>query len=457
MDETKRALGAAHRHATRFLDEVWDRPVWPRATYAEMLAAFSAELPAEGTDPEAVVDELAALADPGLLACAGPRFFGFVFGSALPAAVATDWLVSAWDQNAGLREPTPAAAAVETVAGGWLTGLLGLPSGAAVGFVTGAMMANFSCLAAARRGVLDDAGWDLDAHGLAGAPPMRIVVGEHRHNTIDRALRLLGFGREQLVIAATDGEGRVLPEALAAVLAGLPDGPTIVCLQAGEVHTGAFDEFTDNIALAHDRGAWVHVDGAFGLWAAAADPTRHLVAGVEAADSWTTDAHKTLNVPYDCGLAIVADPAKLHAVFGTVADYLLGAGANEPFDRTPELSRRARGFVVWAALRALGRDGVAAMVTGLADRAAQLAAGLAEIDGVEVLNDVVFTQVVMALDTDERTDLLGKQLLADGTAALTPGSWQGRAVQRCSISSWATGPDDIDATIDAVRRIASSI
>lgn len=454
MDQRADALATAARLAEEFLAGLGDRPVWPRASYDDMLVALGGELPLHGADPDRTVEELALRADPGLVAIPGGRFFGFVIGGGLPAALAADWLTSAWDQNAGLSALSPAAAAAETVAGSWLTDLLGVPTESAVGFVTGAMMANFTCLAVGRREVLSRAGWDLDQRGLAGAPAVRVVVGEHRHNTIDRAARFLGFGREQLVVVPADEEGRMLPDGLAAALGSGPAGPTIVCLQAGEVHTGAFDPFVALIELSHAHGAWVHVDGAFGLWAAASTRTRHLTDGAAAADSWATDAHKTLNVPYDSGVAIVREAAAMRAVFGSRADYLID-GAGDPSERTPELSRRARGFPVWAALRSLGRDGVDGLVTRLCANATRMAEGLGDIPGFEILNEVAFTQVVASCGSDHATRQVGARLLADGTAALTPGVWRGRAVLRCSMSNWSTTYDDVDATLAAIRRLAA--
>ncbi len=417
-----------------------------------MVEAFGGDLPAVGTDPAEVVADLSVRADPGISGIPGGRFYGFVIGGSLPAALAADWMTAAWDQNAGLATLSPAAAAAETVAGEWLVDLLGLPAGSAVGFVTGATMSNFSCLAVARREVLGKAGWDLDEQGLLGAPMTRIMLGEHRHNTVDRATRFLGFGRDQLIVVPADDQGRMRPDEFARALDEAGDGPLIVCLQAGEVHTGAFDPFEELIELAHGRDAWVHVDGAFGLWAAATDTMRHLTAGVQEADSWTTDAHKTLNVPYDSGIAIVRDAEAMRAVFTSHADYLIEA-ASDPSERTPELSRRARGFAVWAALKSLGREGVDALVTRLCDNASRMAAGLTAIPGVEIANDVVFTQVMATFGSDDETRALGQRLLADGTAVLTPGEWNGRVVQRCSMSNWSTSFDDVDTTLAAIRRL----
>jgi glutamate/tyrosine decarboxylase-like PLP-dependent enzyme len=454
-DDDVRALRAAQRIAEEFLAGLDERPVWPRATFDEMLAAFDGALPDEGADPVAVVEELAATADVGLSGTVGPRFFGFVIGGALPAARGADLLTGVWDQNAGINSLTPAAAAVEVVAGRWAVDALGLPAGSTVGFVTGGMMANYSCLSAARHSVLAQAGWDVAARGLFEAPRVRVVVGRYRHDTVDRAVRYLGLGQDSVVEVDTDGEGRVSTPSLEAALAA-GEGPAIVCLQAGEVHTGAFDDFAAAVPVARRYDAWVHVDGAFGLWAAASPSYRHLTLGLDAADSWATDAHKTLNVPYDSGLAIVRDPTALAAGFGVETDYLIGA-AGDPMERVPEFSRRARGFAVWAALRSLGRDGVAALVDRLCATAGMLAKGFEEIDEVEVVNDVVFTQVMFRLATDERTSEAGRRLLADGTCVVTPAVWHGRAVQRCAVSNWSTTEADVARTVDAVRRVVAGL
>ena len=451
MDERVRALARAHELAVEFLAGVDGRPVWPRMSYEEMLTAFDGVLPTQGSDPVAVVEELASRADPGLVAIPGGRFFGFVIGGELPAALAADWLTSVWDQNAGLNALTPAAAAAEVTAGRWMVDALGLPTGTAVGLVTGGMMANYTCLSAARHQVLQRAGWDVQQQGLFDAPRVRVVVGQDRHDTIDRAVRYLGLGQDAVQTVAADRQGRLDPTALAEVLES-GAGPVIVCLQAGQVHTGDFDPFTAAIDVANAHDAWVHVDGAFGLWAAASPRFRHLTAGLERADSWATDAHKTLNVPYDCGVAMVRDPAALVSGFGVQADYLIG-GTGDPMERVPEFSRRARGFPVWAALRSLGRDGLASLVETLVERADRMAKGLAAVDGVEVVNDVVFTQVLTAFGDDARTGEVGRRLLAEGSAVFTPAVWRGRAVQRCSVSNWATTEDDVDRTVDAVQRV----
>jgi glutamate/tyrosine decarboxylase-like PLP-dependent enzyme len=455
MDDTGRVLSRAHELAAGFLATLEDRPVWPRATFEKMLSAFDEPLADDGRDPVEVVEQLAAAADRGLAGTTGPRFFGFVIGGVLPVARGAEVLTGVWDQNAGINSLTPAAAAAEVVAGRWVVDALGLPAGTSVGFVTGGMMANYSCLSAARHAVLARAGWDVAQRGLFDAPRVRVVVGRYRHDTVDRAVRYLGLGQESVVEVDTDDQGRISVAALEAAL-GAGVGPAIVCLGAGEVHTGAFDDFPAAIAVAHEHDAWVHVDGAFGLWAAASPSYRHLTVGMADADSWATDAHKTLNVPYDSGLALVRDPAALAAGFGVEADYLIG-DASDPMSRTPEFSRRARGFAVWAVLRSLGRNGLAALVDGLCTNAAMLAKGFDGIDEVEVVNDVVFTQVMFRLSSDERTAEAGRRLLADGTCVVTPAVWHGRSVQRCSVSNWSTTERDVDLTVDAVRRIVEQL
>ena len=451
-NEYTAALDAASAHARRWLASVPDRPVPPQADADALRAAFGETVPDGPCDAVDVVDALAAAMEPGLMDIASGRFFGWVMGGTLPAALAADWLVSAWDQNTGLRKATPGAAAAEEAAGRWLLDLLGLPAGSDVGFVTGATMANFSCLAAAREKVLRDAGWDVSAQGLTGAPRVRVVVGGERHDSIDVALRYLGLGAP-LVLPA-DAQGRIDVTALAGELAdGLAvDRPTIVCLQAGNVHSGAFDDFTAAIPLARAVGAWVHVDGAFGLWAGASAAHRHLVAGYDAADSWATDAHKTLNVPYDCGIAIVADPAPLRAALSVHASYLIPDAAGDPLDKVPEMSRRARGIPVWAALRALGRFGVADLVDRLVRNAQAIAAAVRELEHVDVLNDVVYTQVCLAVGDEARTRAVTERILADGTAWMSGSHWAGRDIIRVSVSNWSTDDLDIARSVDALRR-----
>jgi glutamate/tyrosine decarboxylase-like PLP-dependent enzyme len=452
------ALERAVEHARWWLEGVSERPVGPKVRADELLAGFGGPLPEESTAPEQVVDLLADLAEPGLMAMQSGRFFGWVIGGTLPAALAADWLVTAWDQNAGLRYASPATAACEESAAAWILDLLGLPNGADVGFVTGATMANFTCLAAARTSVLARMGWDVGCDGLTGGPRVHVLVGAERHDTIDLALRYLGLGAPLPV--AADAQGRIEASALADALEHLDPGtPTIVCLQAGNVHSGAFDPFTEAVEVAHRHGAWVHVDGAFGLWAAAAPSLRQLATGFAAADSWTTDAHKTLNVPYDCGIAIVADPAALRSTMGVHASYLMTdeSGPGDPLEKVPELSRRARGVPVWAALRSLGRTGVAAMVERLARNARAIATGLADIDGVEVLNDVVYTQVCVACRDDATTRDVTARLIADGTTWMSGSRWHDRDVLRVSVSNWTTDDDDVRRSVDAVRRAVAAV
>ena len=363
--------------------------------------------------------------------------------------------MSAWDQNAALRYATPAAAAIEEAAAAWLLDLLGLPAEAGVGFVTGATMANFTGLAAARSSVLRNAGWDFDTDGLTGAPKVHVLVGAERHDTIDLALRYLGLGMPTPV--AADSEGRVRLDGLADTLGNVPVGaPVIVCLQAGNVHSGAFDPLAQAITLARQRDAWVHVDGAFGLWAAACPPLRHLVTGLGGADSWATDAHKTLNVPYDCGIAVVADRGLMRSSLGVPAHYLVldESGLGDPYEKVPEFSRRARGVPVWAALRSLGRDGVAALVGGLVRNARALAEGVAAIEAAEVLNEVVFTQVCVSFGDDKRTRAVTERLIADGATWMSGSRWHDRDVLRISVSNWSTDDEDVRLSVDAVKRAA---
>ncbi|MCW3767545.1 pyridoxal phosphate-dependent decarboxylase family protein [Paenarthrobacter ureafaciens] len=444
------ALERAMVHATNWLASVPTRSVRPKSDADQVAASILPRLPDEPADAAAVVDELAALAEPGLMAIQSGRFYGWVMGGTLPAAMAADWLVSAWDQNAGLRFATPAAAAIEESAADWLLDLLHLPATSDVGFTTGATTANFVGLAAGRQHLMDEAGWDLEGLGLSGAPRITVFAGRERHAAVDLALRYLGLG--SCVPVDADREGRILPDALEDAMGEQP-GPAIVCLQAGNLHSGAFDPMADSIAVARDRGAWVHVDGAFGLWAAASPKLRERLAGVELADSWATDAHKTLNVPYDCGLAIVARPEAMRRAFSVHTSYLIAtdAGPGDPFEKVPEMSRRARGIPVWAALRQLGRNGVIDMVERLAENARALADGLSSIPGVEVLNDVVFTQVSVTFGSDERTRRITQRLMAEGAVWMSGSSWQGRDILRISVSNWSTDDADVAASIAAVR------
>jgi glutamate/tyrosine decarboxylase-like PLP-dependent enzyme len=450
-DDFDPALDRAHAHATGWLTSLPTRPVRPGRTADELLADFAFPLQEHPITAAAVVDELARLAEPGLMAMPSGRFFGWVIGGTLPASLGADWLVSAWDQNAAMRYATPATAAAEEAAGGWLLDLLGLPAGCDVGFTTGATASNFVGLAAARQWVLAQAGWDVAGNGLTGAPRLTVFVGAERHASVDLALRYLGLGAP--VAVAADAEGRLLADALIEAMDARP-GPAIVCLQAGNLHSGSSDPLAAAARIAHDRGAWVHLDGAFGLWAATSPRHRHLVAGLEDCDSWATDAHKTLNVPYDCGVAIVARPEVVRAVFGVHTSYLQTTeqGPGDPFDKVPEFSRRARGVPVWAALRSLGRSGVTALIDGLVQTAQTFARRLAGTPGVEVVNDVVFTQVCVSFGSDERTRNITARLLADGATWMSGSRWADRDVLRISVSNWSTDAADIEASLEAIHR-----
>jgi glutamate/tyrosine decarboxylase-like PLP-dependent enzyme len=446
-------LHRAATHARRWLATLPERPVPPAADADALRELLGGPLPDTPADPADVVDDLARGVEPGLMAMPSGRFFGWVIGGTLPAAMAADWLVTAWDQNTGMRYATPGVVAAEEAAAGWLLDLLGLPGTADVGFVTGATMANFTGLAAGRQQVLTDAGWDVAQHGLNGGPRITVLVGADRHGTVDLALRYLGLGAPTAVPA--DDQGRIRLDALAAALTATT-GPVIVCLQAGNLHSGAFDPLRDAIGLAHRHGAWVHVDGAFGLWAAASPDLRHLVDGHHTADSWATDAHKTLNVPYDCGIVVVARPHPLRDAMGMHASYLVhDPGPGDPFDRVPELSRRARGVPVWAALRSLGRSGVTALVDRLAGHARTLATGIAAIDGAEIVNDVVFTQLCCTFGDDARTRAVTAALLADGATWMSGSRWRDRDVLRISVCNWSTDADDIAASLTAIHRAAT--
>jgi glutamate/tyrosine decarboxylase-like PLP-dependent enzyme len=443
-DELRELLELTAGIAADFYETLPERPVFRAVTADELRAAFAEPLPQGPTDARTVITELARAAEPGIIAEAGGRYFGFVIGGAVPASLAADWLSSAWDQNAGLYVCGPSAAIVEEVAGAWLVELLGLPEHASFGFVTGGQMASFTALAAARHHVLSKAGWDVEQRGLNGAPPIRIVVGEKRHGTIDRALRMLGLGAPTDIVPA-DGHGRMLAEHL-----HIGDGPTIVCAQAGEVNTGAFDPF-DTIADARDAApnAWIHVDGAFGLWAAVSESLRPLVAGAERADSWATDAHKWLNVPYDSGIAFTAHPESHSGAFSARAAYLVADGTTrEQIDWNPEHSRRARGFPVYAAIRSLGRAGIVDMVERSCERARQFAAGIEQL-GAELLNDVELNQVLFRFATDDETNAALRAVQESGEAWMSGTTWDGRAAIRISVSNWQTTEEDVERTLAA--------
>jgi len=444
-------LKAAYDHATRYISKVAQRHVGSRMPRADLLAALGGPLPIAGTDPVDVINHLATSADPGIIATIGPRYFGFVTGGAVPVTVAADWLVSSWDQNACLYVTSPAASVMEDIVSGWIVELLGLPATAGVGFVTGCHMANFTCLAAARHEVLRRAGWNVETQGLQRAPKVRVLVGGEVHVSAVGALRYLGFGSDELEFVPVDGQGRMRAEDLRAQL-GDSAGPIIVCAQAGNVSTGASDPIAEIVLMAHARGAWVHVDGAFGLWAAAVPELRPQVRGIEGADSWATDAHKWLNVPYDSGLAIVADTAPLRAAMSMKASYLQRGDDEERIgmDWAPESSRRARVVPLYALFRALGREGLAALVRRNCALARRIAQRLAAAPGVTILNDVVLNQVLVQFKDDATTKDVIARVQADGTCWAGGALWQGQQAMRIAVSNWSTTEDDIDRSADAM-------
>jgi glutamate/tyrosine decarboxylase-like PLP-dependent enzyme len=454
QNDPRPELTAAVAHAQRWLDSLVDRRVPATEDAATLASRLPPAIPEKGRTPLEVTDQLVAHVEPGLMAGPSGRFFGWVMGGTLPAALAADWLVSAWDQNSGMRDATPGVVSIEDAAGRWLLDALDLPRTSAVGFVTGATMANFTGLAAGRDAVLADRGWDVAHSGLTGAPRVRVIAGAERHSSVDMALRYLGLGEPELV--ASDDEGRLDAAALRAALMG-SEGPTIVCLQAGNVHSGSFDPFREAIAAAHDVGAWVHVDGAFGLWAAATPSLATLVDGMSGADSWATDAHKTLNTPYDCGVAIIADPAAATRAFGHHAEYLIDAAVPDPHEYVPELSRRARGVPVWAALASLGREGVRDLVDGLVASARGIAEGVAALPGATIVNDVVYTQVCIAFEDDETTTAVYDAIIAEGEIFPSPSRWRGRAVIRTSVSNWQTHEAEVATTVAAFERARASV
>jgi glutamate/tyrosine decarboxylase-like PLP-dependent enzyme len=456
----KGPLGEAFEEALAYLEGLPSRRVASYIDLSTLRKALGGPVPNRPLEPREVVADLVAAADPGVVASGSGRFFGFVIGGANPAALAADWLTSAWDQNAGLYVLGPAASVVEEVAGEWLAELFGLPVGMSVGYVTGAQMANFTGLAAALHEVLRRAGWDLATGGLWGAPRVRVLAGAGRHGTIDRALRFLGVGTSTIVEVDADRQGRMQPAALAAALQQ-GSGPAIVCAQVGNVNSGAIDPVGEICTIAHEHDAWVHVDGAFGLWAGASPRLRPLVAGVELADSWATDAHKWLNVPYDSGLIFCAHPDAHRAAMGIRAGYLMHSAGDErdALDYGPEHSRRARGFAIYAAIRALGREGIADLVERCAAFASRFAERLAAADRVEVLNDVILNQVLVRFlaadgDHDAHTRRVIERVQHDGTCWMSGTTWQGQAAMRISVSNWSTDQADVDRAVAAILRCA---
>jgi glutamate/tyrosine decarboxylase-like PLP-dependent enzyme len=456
MDDLADLLRRAAAEVANFRVTLQDRPVAPSTDLGMLRKAFGGPLPDLSSSPSDVLDQLVSAASGGLVASVGPRYFGFVIGGSLPAAVAADFLTTGWDQSAFNAVLSPAASVAEEAAGAWLKELLAIPESASVGFVTGAQGANTVGLAAARHDVLARAGWDVERDGLLGAPTVRVVAGAERHATIDRSFRLLGFGTSVIESVAADANGAIDVDDLERVLAAGPAGPMIVCLQAGNVNTGACDNLRVACELAHGHGAWAHVDGAFGLWAGANPATRHLVDGVELADSWGCDGHKWLNVPYDSGFVFCARPDVHVAAVSYTAAYLVGSGGATPApsDFTLESSRRARGFATWAALRQLGKEGVADLV----ERNCQLARRFADAlqaGGAEVANDVVLNQVLVGFGDDTRTDRIIEAVQRDGTCWVGGTSWRGRRFMRISVSNWSTMQADVDRSVEAILRIAA--
>lgn len=461
---SRKELDDVLAYANGFLDGLGDRGVGWTASVDELRASMGGPLP-QGPSPAAdVIRDLIKAADAGIVGTTSPRYFGFVIGGHTPSSLAADWLTSLWDQNPGLFVGGPAASVAEEVAGNWIIEMLGLPADASFGLVTGGQMANYTGLAAARHNVLAAAGWDVETDGLQGAPLVRVIAGAERHSTIDRALRYLGLGTSRIELIDVDDQGRMDAGAFARVL-GEDAGPTIVCTQAGNVNSGSFDPIGALADIAHEHGAWVHVDGAFGLWAAASESHRHLLEGFERADSWATDAHKWLNVPYDSGLIFTAHPESHRASMGTRASYLIhseGDVERDAMNWNPEFSRRARGFALYAAVRGLGRSGVAEMIDRCCANAKRFAESLGKADGVEVLNDVVLNQVLVRFSSpagehDARTAAVVKGVQQEGTCWLSGSVWQDKGVMRISVSNWATTADDVDRSVDAILRVAQGL
>lgn len=463
MSQESRALHAAFGHALSFLDSLPDRRVAPVDGADTLRRKLQRPLPEAPTDAVSVIEDLVADASGGIMASQGGRFFSWVIGGSVPSAMAADWMTSAWDQNAGIFAASPAAAMAEEVSGNWLKQLFGLPAESGFAFVTGAQMAHVTCLAAARHAQLARAGWNVNERGLWNSPRLRVLAGADRHGTVDRALRLLGMGHGLIEALPVDAEGRITADGLRSSLAASTD-PAIVVLQAGELNTGGFDRFAELAPIARAAGAWVHVDGAFGLWARVSPAHAHLAEGVELCDSWATDGHKYLNVPYDSGFAIVRDPQALVAAMSMSTSYLPVIGeTRSPLDWNPEFSRRARGFPVYAAIRELGREGIAALVARTCAHATRLAEGLGALPGVTVLARPIFNQGLVcfrspvpgasAADHDRHNDDAIARINATGEAYFGGVTWRGQRAMRISVSNWRTTAQDVERTVDAVRAV----
>jgi glutamate/tyrosine decarboxylase-like PLP-dependent enzyme len=443
-------LTDASTRAVRYVSGIGNRRMTPRPEDIARLSALGGPMPEEPCDPQAVLALLDDVGSPATVASTGGRYFGFVTGATLPAALAANWIAGAWDQNAAMRVMSPVAAALEDITLGWLREALGLPPSTGVGFVTGATMANFTCLAAARHMLLERAGWNVEENGLFGAPPLTVVVSDEVHVSVLKALAMLGLGRTRVTRLATDDQGRIKSDSLPEF-----DERTIVCIQAGNVNTGAFDPAAQICSRAHRHGAWVHVDGAFGLWAAAAPRRVHLMAGFADADSWATDCHKWLNVPYDSGLAFVRDPQHLRSAMTVSAAYLQASDSREPYQYAPEASRRARAIEIWAALRSLGRRGMADMVERNCGLAARFA-GQLRTAGYSILNDVILNQVLVSFGDAAATKRVISELQNEGTCWCGGTEWHGQTAMRISVSGWATTEEDVDQSVAAVLRVASA-
>ncbi|HEX3249541.1 MAG TPA: aminotransferase class V-fold PLP-dependent enzyme [Pyrinomonadaceae bacterium] len=462
-NDRRNLLNTTSELANEFLDGVAERAVARPVDFEKLLAELNgAGLQHEGDDPKQIVSQLARLAEHAIVATAGPRYFGFVVGGSLPIALATDWLTSAWDQNGAFFAHSPLAAAVEKIAGDWLIDLFGLSKDSSVGFVTGGTMGNFTGLAAGRHALLQELGWDVEKQGLIGAPKITVVASEESHVSVFACLQMLGLGSERVVRVPADGQGRMSADQLRSILAGI-ETPVLVCAQAGNVNTGSFDPIPEIVSLIHDRPSWLHVDGAFGLWAGASGAHRSLVQGIELADSVSVDCHKWLNVPYDSGIAFVRDAAAHRAAMTLHASYYVTAHSAERdnCDWVPEASRRARGFTVYAALRFLGRKGIEELIDRCCRLARRMADRLAKDPAVSVLNNVVLNQVLVRFSdssgsgSDEFTAEVIRRVQEEGTCWLGGTTWRGMRAMRISISNWSTTERDIDLSADAILRCAA--